>query len=690
MSQAILQMIQRGAFPQALAALPEFRALRNDPDRLYLRAIAHAGLGHGHEAVQCAERGIALEPEQPRFRLLLASIVGPFDPQRAQALYTEVIALNPNLPEGHGGLAAIAAQRGQVQQAESLFRTALRANPEHVPTLLGYARLHADNRSFDEALRLANRVLSREPAQADAQALAGMALFGKGNDDFARRALDNALAIAPSHPVALRTSAQLAYRQQNYELAWQHAARLLELVPDDQATLLLAVELLLRSNQDDQARRLLARLVELNPQHERAVLKLADLEAQVDPRAAAARLRNTARLLPESPRLWAGELALLGGQGRLEEALEEARLWTRMAAAEPQAWSQRAVLSEYQGHYDEALDAANQALKLQADAIDAQLVLARADLRAGRPDDGLLRLDPLVERVEGLKRHELQRYRGRMQLAAGRPEPALAAFRAAAEAATLDPFPAALDRKAVRPVDLPALPPDNISATPPGLWFFVGAQGSGADALGRFFGAQPDLYLLTDRFSAQPRADLITERSRWSSLAQGQRLPHGRSRYWRYLERLQVPAHLTMVDWLPQLDVRMFDVLRHLFPHARFVLVQRDPRDCLVQALSQASGGPQFADPGRLAEAIGAQHRHLAQIMTTKGVSMVSSIGFESLLRDPEIALKRLALQLGRESWKRPEALGRQLHERGGIERYLASGCWETFRDLLGEPLAQL
>lgn len=690
MSQAILQMIQRGAYPQALAALPDFRALRHDPERLYLRTIAHAAVGQGAEAVLCAERGIELEAELPRFRLLLASIVSNDDPVRAQALYTEVIALNPNLPEGHAGLAAIAAQRGHVEQAESLYRTALRASPDHVPTLLGYGRLHADQRSFDEALRLANKVLSRDPTHADAQALAGFALFGKGSDDFARRALDNALAINPGHPLALRTSAQLYYRQNAYDQAFAHAARLLTITPDDQATMLLAVELLLRSGEEAHAQQLLERLVERNPRHERAVLKLADLEANSNPLAAAARLRATARLLPDSPRLWAGQIALLGGQARMDEALAEAQLWTRMAPAEPQAWSQRATLAEFAGQQDEALDAARQGLNLAPGAIDPSLVLARADLAAGRAADGVARLQPLRTQVEGIKRHELERFLGRLLLAAEQPAEALAAFQAAAEAGTLDPYPPALERTVRRPTELPAVAAEGIVAQPPPLWFFVGAQGSGADAVGRFFAAQPDLYLLTDRFSAHPRQDLITERSRWGSLAAGQRLQHARSRYWRYLERLRLPPHLTVVDWLPQLDVRMYDVLRHLFPHARFVLVQRDPRDALVQAIVAASGGPQFADPGRLADAIGAQHRHLAQVMTTKGATAVQSLGFEDLQRDAETALKRLALMLGREGWKLPGALARQLVERGGVPRYLPSGCWQQFRELLAAALARL
>lgn len=684
MSQAIREMIQRGAFPQALAALPDYRALRNDPDRLYLRALAHAALGELQPAQQCAERGVELEPDAPRFLLLLASVLGQVDPQRAQSLYTEVVAQNPNLPEGHAGLAAIAARRGHAEQAQSLFRTALRANAEHVPTLLGYARLLTDLSRHDEALQYLNRVLARDPSNPDAQALAGRAMMGRGSDDFARRALDNALGLAPRHALALRTSAQLHFKQGNFELAWVQSTQLLQVQPDDQIGLLLAAELLLRSGEQQQAGQVLARLVQINPRHERALLKLADLEAQHDPMQAARRLQASTRLMPNAAKLWGAELALLGGQGQMPAALAEARAWTTLVPEEAMAWNQLAALAEFGECFDEGVAAAERALELSPGQIDSSLVLARAALRRGEPQAALTRLDPLRSRIDGVKRNELERFRGRALLAAGDPVAALDAFHAAASAAALDPHPPALERTPQRATELKVEAADGRE-----IWFLVGAQGSGVDAIGRFFAAQDDCYLLSDRFGPEPRHDLLTERSRWPQLARGARLELARSKYWRGIERLRIPSQLQIVDWLPQLDARMFDVLRVLLPQARFIVVQRDPRDALMQAIAAASAGPAFADPLQLAAAIGAQTRHFAAMLGTHG-ARVHSLGFEDVQEAAGPALQRLAAQLGRAPFGAIEAIERGLRERGGLAKYLPGESWKPVEDRLAGALSEL
>lgn len=685
MSLAIRQLIQQGAFDQALAALPDFRVLRNDAERLYLRGISHAALNQQAEALRCAERGVELEPDEVRFHMLLASLLMGSDPERARQTFVQVISLNPNLPEAHAGLGHLAAQRGAIEQAESQYRTALRAQADHAPTLLAYARLLLANKRIDEGLALVNQVLRREPHHPDAQALAGRALMVKGNLEFARKALDNALAIAPEHADALLYSAQLRLRESQPLPGLEEIGRLLRLRPRDAGVLLLGSEIALQAQDEVTAMALLTRLVQAHPRHELGVLKLADLMALKNSGAAAGILARHARGMPESSHLWRALINLLRDNGALHEALAQAQAWTEASPQTVDGWNQRALLAEYFEDFEQANDAARRAVRLDPLAPEATLVLARTALRERRPGEALAALESLVLPAAGAQRHEAERARGRALLDLGRIEAALQAYRAAAEAGTLDPMPAALPREVERPTAVPTME----AARHPPLWFLVGAPGSGVEALGRFLAAQPDAHVLTDRYSRKPRRDWLGDPASWSALLQGKGLESARKRYLRSLIRLELRPGQALYDWLPQLDVRAFDLLRVMLPEARFLVVQRDPRDALLHAVTQAAAGPDFADPQTIATAIAHQTIHFAQILATHGAPVVS-MGFEQLQASPRNALERLALAMHRDSFQQPQALDLTLRERGGLDRYLPAGSWSGFANALAPAIQRL
>jgi Tfp pilus assembly protein PilF len=685
MSVAIRQLLQQGSFEQALAALPDLRVLRNDPERLYLRGIAHAALGQRGDAQRCAERGAELEPNDPRFHLMLASLVQVDDPERAKRLYVHVISLNPNLPDAHTGLALLAVQRGEVEQAESQFRTALRAQADHTPSLLAYGRWLMSLTRTDEGLALINRVLRREPQNPDALALAGRALTTKGNAEFARKALDNALAIYPNHAEALLFSAQLRMGMNQLEPAALETGRLLQLRPNDPAALLLGAEIALRGGDQSSATTLLTRVLQNNPRHEQAILKLADLYAASNPGAAAGLLARSAHDMPKSAILWRALLGVLRNSGALAEALVQAQLWTQRVPEEPQAWAQVAFLAELFDQAELAVEAAGRALQAEPGSIEAGLVLARAAMRQKRPAQALDRISAISPvPASGAARHEVERLRARALLETGVIGEALAAARLAAESGTLDPMPIPLERNVGRLTGLPSI----AEVAHPPIWFLIGTPGSGVDALGRFFAAQSDCLVLTDRFTFQPRQDLLTDIARWNSNAEGP-LAIARSRYLRGIERLQVPAGTTIFDWLPQLDVRAFDVLRTLLPRARFLVVQRDPRDALVHAVLQAANGQRFADPVDQADAIAAQTIHLAQILATHGAPVIS-VGFEQLQSAPDTTIEKLALAMQREAFPAPAAINGTLVERGAYARYLPHGASEPLAGHLAAALARL
>ncbi|MGD8423827.1 MAG: tetratricopeptide repeat protein, partial [Gammaproteobacteria bacterium] len=81
----------------------------------------------------------------------------------AEAVFRQIIAIDPENIEGLAGLGHVAAAKGDLAAAEHWWQCALQHEPDHVRSLKGLARLMAGSRRPEEACRCLTRVSELEP-----------------------------------------------------------------------------------------------------------------------------------------------------------------------------------------------------------------------------------------------------------------------------------------------------------------------------------------------------------------------------------------------------------------------------------------------------------------------------------------------------------------------------------------------
>ena len=174
-------------------------------------------------------------------------------------------------PDAQAALLTSVATAWRMQNRSEEYRKrlgeALTIKPEFAPALVERARLKAGERAFEEALAELDRLLAREPKNADALKLRGDVLqFGlqkrdeallayraavsavpqkldahvalvrlllnMDNQQEADKALQVLAAAAPGRPGTLYLQAQQAYQKQDLKLAKERVQQLLKLTPD--------------------------------------------------------------------------------------------------------------------------------------------------------------------------------------------------------------------------------------------------------------------------------------------------------------------------------------------------------------------------------------------------------------------------------------------------------------------------
>jgi len=170
----------------------------------------------------------------------------------------------------------------------------------------------------------------------------------------------------------------------------------------------------------------------------------------------------------------------------------------------------------------------------------------------------------------------------------------------------LDRFPHQLQdilrwRKTAPPA--PKLPPDH--RVPP--VFIVAFPRSGTTLMEQILQAHPALQTLDEEpivdealndLGEGPLPELMDRMAPrdWVRL---------RALYWHHLDARELPPHDRVVDKLP-LNLARIDLLARLFPDAHFLVMLRDPRDCVLSAFMQdfqlSESMVQCADLGRCAD----------------------------------------------------------------------------------------
>jgi tetratricopeptide (TPR) repeat protein len=662
----------------------------DDVGALHLLGVLRHQRGDAGEGARLLARAHKLAPNDANIELSLASLAfRDGDHEAARRGFERALRLDPNLAGAHAGVGQIALMRGDQALAEQHFRTALRA-AEEPHALAGLGALLLERGEHDAALRHLGRAADLAPRDAMIQTLLGRAFVLRGTPAFAEQAFTNALRLQPDQHQVRAWLAELLLTAQRPGEAEPHYR---ELLAEPGFAVIAQVGLAdvarAQGRLDDAVAGYRAALA-LEPVQSMPVRVLAWVLARLG-RGDEGIAAYDAYLVhaPDDHAVRTARADLLMLAGRLPESEVEWRGLLERDPGDMQARSRLALLAEQLGQPDAAQAQAEIVLGAQPDDAEMRLIRIRALLRAGDDAAARVQLDALDQRSLSEDQTRLRwNYLGRLHDKAGEAGDALRCFSEAQRGT-----PAAMPTLAEPRPELQAALAEAVGEPwPQAPILLLGTPGSGVERVAALLADQPQLTVLRDRIGALMRNDDFNQpRFQHYCGELGDADREGlRERYLAPLRAANIPLDHTLVDWLPRWDAHLLALIRRAMPGTRLVIVERDPRDALMNwlAFGWATGFP-CSEPGAAVEWLLRARRHLAfggELAEPRRLVVAA----DALLDDAQGHGGELARFLGVDALRPGAQLAAMAQGLGGLPVRFAAGHWQAYRDVLAEPFARL
>lgn len=688
MLETLTRLHSEGRLDEAEAGYRDLLAAEPDNvDVLHLLGLLRRQRQDLAEARQLLDRARRLAPERGDVALELAGLYFlEQDLVGARVLLEETLRQNPNQAGAHTLLGRIAVIQNDVAKAESLFRTALRANENDAYAIASLGRLLLDRGEAERSLAYLSRAAELAPKDANLAFDLGRALVLNGNRAFGEQAVRNALALQPEFHAARHLLGQLLLDERKFDEAQATFAVLSE-APGFRAAALFGLGDVARQQlRLDRAADLYREGLLADPGHVRATQLLGSCLVGLERAGEALTLYR--EFLARTPQVVAIEAALAELLAQTGNDAGSLAIWQELAQRRPNdpiPLARLALLHERAGDFTGADALAARVAEALPDDAELILLRSRSAQREGRDSDSLALL-------EGLRRLPLSPL-GVMQAA---HQYGILADRSNAPRSAV---PAWLESQAALPVavqEQPPLPAEFAAAlaTPlpaakaPAPVFLVGLPGSMVERIAALLHQQPGLQLLRDRAFGVGRQDMfaVPDFARWVQGADAAQGEAARAQWEAEVRRVGADPAAPLVDWLVRWDARFLPLLRQAFPGARIVIVERDPRDLLLNWLAYGwmSGFP-LHDPVAAARWLRSAQQHLARCENVEGLQVLR-INADAVLLDPAGQGQALAAVLGLAALD-PGAPQRGL---GGLTIGLPPGRWEAYAEVLEAAFAEL
>jgi protein O-GlcNAc transferase len=269
-------------------------------------------------------------------------------------------------------LALQAHRSGDLARAEHLYRQNLASNPQHAPSwhLLGVLATHRGRPQ--EALEHIGRAMSLQPDDAAFHLNYGVALMAVGRRAEAIASFREALRLQPDFPHAHNNLANALHEMGDRAQARGHWHKAIELQPDYAEAHHNLAQALVDDGQYDDALRHAGQAVRLAPNHGPAHRVLGNAHAgKEDWTAAETSLRQALRLRPEWPEAHCDLAHVLQKQEKFAEAAGHLRQALQLNPNYAPAHNEFGILRGKEGQPAEAILHFEQALRLRPDYAEA-------------------------------------------------------------------------------------------------------------------------------------------------------------------------------------------------------------------------------------------------------------------------------------------------------------------------------
>jgi hypothetical protein len=290
------------------------------------------------------------------------------------------------------------------------------------------------------------------------------------------------------------------------------------------------------------------------------------------------------------------------------------------------------------------------------------------------------------------QRLEALALRGRVFDALGQRNEAVSAWQEAAALEKSQRYLPKLDadfRKKMPPIMVPLTAQE---AFKPPIVFLVGLPASGVESIAWWLANAPGVIVTHDRFglkSESQRFDFFNSvaNDRLTQAFDPHELEHIRSRYLKALRRILPSQPTLVVDCLPVLDARQARVMRAALPEARWVFVQRDVRDVLLNALSHNNRMLKLSPIVDAAKFLKVHHEHF-QFAASEARPIDLCFDFEGSKADYTKLDTYLSAFLEQRAGE-DKFTASQL-TIGGLNGYFAAKRWQAFEAQLSEAFKVL
>ncbi len=241
-----------------------YRAAGNDQASLTRAARAAAALGDARSANSLfrAASGSASNPALDTAWGLL--FLDKYNYPEAVKSFQQALAADPEWAPAHAGLARTLAEDDPPAASAAATR-ALEIDPHLADAELLLAQLDLDNTRWDAARERIARVLSFNPSQLDARALAAAVTYVRGTREAFDAEAKQALAINPTFGEIYRVAAELLARNYRFDEAVSLAREAVTLDPENARAHAELGMHLMRTGDESQARQSLERAFKIDP-----------------------------------------------------------------------------------------------------------------------------------------------------------------------------------------------------------------------------------------------------------------------------------------------------------------------------------------------------------------------------------------------------------------------------------------
>jgi Flp pilus assembly protein TadD len=562
-----------------------------------------------------------------------------------------------NAPASEIFAAAEHHKAGRLDKAEALCRKILQRAPDDINALHLLGIVSLERGHADRAIELIGRALARFPEAAQAHGNLGNAYRAARRFAEACASYRRAIALQPDFAPAHTNLGSLLYEQGDFAGALASCRRAVELDPRNPEALTNLGNVHRALGELEPAETALRRAVLLRPENADFHVNLGNvLIDRRRPEDAAACYRRAIDIRPGLARAHYGLGVSRTLAGDAEGAVDSYRAAIALAPGQAALWNDLGRALRALGQFDDAAEAFRQALAIDPNFADAYRNLAscrelaaddaeitRVAALADQPDL------PAEERViAGFALGKLLDDSDRFDAAFAAYARANAAYREM-RAATGERFDADALRRVVD---------ETIANYTPAFFASIAEWGNPSELPVFIVGMPRSSTSLVEQIAASHSrvfgAGELKDIGELAGALGGVNVNWRRSEVRRladiHLERLRALGRGTdrVIDKLPD-NVFQLGVIAALFPSARIIFCDRDPRDialsCFFQkfAAGQLTFSYDLADCGKRCRETARLIAHWRRVLPLR----MLDVGYEALVADPEAESRRLVAFLG-------------------------------------------